>query len=121
MYHAHFKTMKSTRFIFLFLLLIPATMQAQTVRWQEQLSQAAITLTKDQVTYDPTYFRISYPMGDVPAGKGVCTDVIIRAYRKLGVDLQALVHTDMQAHFGVYPKRWGLKKTDSNIVITDNL
>ena len=107
--------MNFNRIVLLFLLLIVSPLQAQTVRWQEQLSQAAITLTKDQVTYDPTYFRISYPMGDVPAGKGVCTDVIIRAYRKLGVDLQALVHTDMQAHFGVYPKRWGLKKTDSNI------
>ena len=65
--------------------------------------------------YDPTYFSIAYPNGDVPAGKGVCTDVVIRSYRKLGVDLQRLVHEDMKAHFALYPKKWGLKKTDTNI------
>lgn len=88
---------------------------AQTTSWQHRLSEAAISLTQQKVQYDPTYFRISYPMGDVPADKGVCTDVVIRAYRKLGKDLQQLVHEDMKAHFNLYPKRWGLKKTDSNI------
>jgi uncharacterized protein len=80
-----------------------------------RLAAVAVTLTSDQVVYDPTYFRIPYPNGDIPAGKGVCTDVIIRAYRKLGIDLQQLVHEDMQANFDVYPKRWGLRRTDSNI------
>lgn len=81
----------------------------------ESLSDAAMELTKDPVEYDPTYFSIAYPMGDVPANKGVCTDVIIRAYRKLGKDLQQEVHEDMKAHFDLYPKNWGLKKTDTNI------
>jgi len=81
----------------------------------DSLSDAAISLTKDRVAYDPTYFKISYPNGDVPAGKGVCTDVVIRAYRKLGIDLQQLVHEDMQKNFTLYPKNWGLKKTDKNI------
>lgn len=80
-----------------------------------QLSEAAISLTKDKVEYDGTYFNIPYPKGDVPAGKGVCTDVIIRTYRKLGVDLQQKVHEDMQANFAIYPQKWGLKKTDTNI------
>jgi uncharacterized protein len=81
----------------------------------QQLSEAAIGLTKDHVTYDPAYFRIPYPNGDVPANKGVCTDVVIRAYRKIGVDLQRAVHEDMRANFALYPKIWGLKRPDTNI------
>ncbi|MCB8963944.1 MAG: DUF1287 domain-containing protein [Bacteroidales bacterium] len=81
----------------------------------KQLSDAAMELTKQDVSYDPSYFRIAYPLGDVPANKGVCTDVIIRAYRKLGIDLQREVHEDMKANFHRYPKNWGLKKPDPNI------
>lgn len=82
---------------------------------EDKLSSAAIELTKDKVTYDPSYFSIDYPNGDVPKEKGVCTDVIIRAYRKLGVDLQKEVHIDMKNNFNIYPKIWGLKRTDKNI------
>lgn len=81
----------------------------------EKLSQAALELPNQKVTYDPSYFSISYPNGDVPADKGVCTDVVIRAYRKLNIDLQKEVHEDMKENFSVYPKKWGLKKTDTNI------
>jgi uncharacterized protein len=81
----------------------------------KKISDAALSLTKDKVVYDPTYFSITYPNGDVPKDKGVCTDVVIRTYRKLGVDLQRLVHEDMQKNFAQYPQKWGLKKTDSNI------
>jgi len=80
-----------------------------------QLSNAAMELTKQQVTYDPGYFSIPYPYGDVPGDKGVCTDVIIRAYRKLGIDLQQGVHEDMKVNFSLYPKSWGSKKPDTNI------
>ncbi|MDP4845471.1 MAG: DUF1287 domain-containing protein [Salibacteraceae bacterium] len=80
-----------------------------------ELVAAAMELTKQEVTYDPSYFSLTYPMGDVPANKGVCTDVIIRAYRKVGIDLQQLVHEDMVANFSVYPKNWGLTSTDKNI------
>lgn len=80
-----------------------------------KLSDAAIELTKQSVVYDPTYFSIPYPNGDVPADRGVCTDVIIRAYRKVGIDLQRLVHEDMKKNFDLYPKKWGLTKTDRNI------
>lgn len=82
---------------------------------EEKLSNAAFELTKDRVTYDPNYFSIKYPNGDVPKDKGVCTDVVIRSYRKLGIDLQKEVHEDMKANFSVYPKIWGLKRTDTNI------
>lgn len=80
-----------------------------------RLSNAALDLTNQQVVYDPSYFSIDYPNGDVPEGKGVCTDVVIRAYRKLGIDLQKEVHEDMKANFSRYPDIWGLTSTDRNI------
>ncbi|MDR2214519.1 MAG: DUF1287 domain-containing protein [Nevskiaceae bacterium] len=68
------------------------------------------------VTYDPAYVRLGFPGGDVPADRGVCTDVIIRAYRVAhGFDLQQAVNADMRAHFSVYPGIWGLRQTDVNI------
>ena len=65
--------------------------------------------------YDGSYRRIPYPNGDVPRETGVCTDVIIRAYRHAGWDLQKLVHEDMRANFSKYPKNWGLRRPDTNI------
>lgn len=65
--------------------------------------------------YDPTYRMLSYPNGDVPLDTGVCTDVITRALRAQKIDLQKLVHEDMSGNFSRYPKRWGLKRPDSNI------
>lgn len=67
------------------------------------------------VSYDPAYTNLSYPNGDVEQSKGVCTDVVIRAMRQQGLDLQKLVHEDMTKAFSKYPTRWGLKTTDSNI------
>jgi hypothetical protein len=80
-----------------------------------KIAAAAIEQTKSKVVYDPAYVVIPYPGGDVPADRGVCADVIVRALRKVGVDLQKEVHEDMKANFGAYPKRWGLKKPDRNI------
>src|SRR5689334_17492732 len=71
--------------------------------FQDRLSGAAILITHDRVTYDPNYIAIAYPNGDVPKDKGVCTDVIIRSYRKLGIDLQKEVHEDIEDHFSSYP------------------
>lgn len=88
---------------------------SQTMSDQVNLSESALELTKQQVTYDPSYFSINYPNGDIPSDKGVCTDVVIRAYRKIGTDLQKEVHEDMKANFSSYPKIWGLKTTDKNI------
>lgn len=87
-----------------------------TIRTQTLIA-AAIAQTRDNVIYKGTYFKIPYPMGDIPAKYGVCTDVIIRAYRKLGIDLQQLVHEDMRSNFSLYPakKNWGQTKTDTNI------
>ncbi|WP_049722751.1 DUF1287 domain-containing protein [Gilvimarinus polysaccharolyticus] len=81
------------------------------------LVNAAIERTRHQVEYDGSYHAISYPNGDVPSNIGVCTDVIIRSYRAIGVDLQALVHEDMAKNFSLYPSKriWGLSTTDKNI------
>jgi uncharacterized protein YijF (DUF1287 family) len=65
--------------------------------------------------YDPAYRRLSYPGGDVPLATGVCTDVVIRALRQQGLDLQEAVHRDMRANFALYPKHWGLGRPDANI------
>jgi len=96
------------------LLLLCNTITAQD-DFSLKLSNAAIELTKQIVAYDSKYYSISYPDGDIPNDKGVCTDVIIRAYRKLGIDLQKEVHIDMIANFDQYPKNWELKSTDTNI------
>ncbi len=88
---------------------------SQTEIKQNELSDSALELTKQNVTYDPSYFSIDYPNGDIPSDKGVCTDVVIRAYRKIGIDLQKEIHEDMIVNFGAYPKTWGLKTTDKNI------
>ena len=96
------------------ILLMSAFAHAQST-FTKRLSDAAIKLTGDKVIYDPSYFSIPYPNGDIPADRGVCTDVIIRAYRKLGIDLQKEVHEDMAKNFKVYPKKWGMKTTDKNI------
>ncbi|WP_298306394.1 DUF1287 domain-containing protein [Flavobacterium sp.] len=83
--------------------------------FEEKLSNAAISIIDENVVYTPNYVSLKYPNGDVPAKTGVCSDVVIRAYRKLGIDLQKEVHEDMKANFSKYPTKWGLKKTDTNI------
>src|SRR6476661_4539327 len=80
-----------------------------------QFAAAALDRTNHVVRYDGAYVRIRYPGGDVPAGTGVCTDEVIRAYRALGIDLQKEVHEDMAANFSAYPTKWGRREPDPNI------
>lgn len=82
-----------------------------------KFSAAALERTQHVVRYDSSYVRISYPGGDVPAGTGVCTDEVIRAYRSVGIDLQKEVHEDMVANFSAYPSKWRWRRQspDSNI------
>lgn len=87
----------------------------QQDHFASRLSAAAIERTEHTVVYDPAYVRIAYPMGDVAADRGVCADVVVRALRAVGVDLQQLVHEDMSAAFAAYPKHWGLARPDPNI------
>lgn len=82
------------------------------------LSNAAMERTRHRVRYDGRYVKISYPWGDVPQNIGVCTDVVIRSYRRLGIDLQKAVHEDMsKGGFYDYPnvKKWNLSEPDKNI------
>lgn len=81
----------------------------------EQLVTAARKQVGVTLRYDPRYEKLAYPGGDVPIERGVCTDVVIRAYRELGVDLQKLVHQDMSRAWSAYPKAWQLKRPDRNI------
>lgn len=98
-------------------IFIAVSPPAQAEGFTDRLVGAALARTNHTVTYDGAYRSISYPNGDVPSHIGVCTDVVIRSYRGVGVDLQQLVHEDMAAHFDAYPSRriWGLTKPDSNI------
>ncbi|WP_404790747.1 DUF1287 domain-containing protein [Altericista sp. CCNU0014] len=81
----------------------------------KQVLQAAMEQTKYTRSYDPAYVAIAYPGGDVPRESGVCTDVVIRAFRAIGVDLQQDVHEDMKRNFAAYPQYWGLSGPDPNI------
>lgn len=98
--------------------LMPPTARAQQQPQpaEQKLVAAAIERTGHRVTYDGSYRRLAYPGGDVPDDIGVCTDVVIRAYRRgLGIDLQKLVHEDMARDFAAYPKIWGLARPDRSI------
>lgn len=105
------------KLLLLILLYVNIGVYAQDKNIYEKLSDAALSLTKDKVKYDPSYYKIDYPNGDVPANKGVCTDVVVRAYRKLNIDLQKEIHEDMRSNFDKYPSKriWGLKSTNKNI------
>ena len=79
------------------------------------ISDAAISIIDPAIYYNGAYQQISYPGGDVDPKIGVCTDVVIRTLRKLGLDLQKEIHEDMTQHFSLYPNIWGLNKPDKNI------
>ncbi len=88
----------------------------KTEAWAAKL----IASTESQIgvtqIYDPAYVRLSFPNGDIPRGRGVCTDVIVRAYRDaFDFDLQKAVNSDMKNSFSAYPRVWGLKRPDRNI------
>lgn len=105
--------MKKILFAILIVFTLSSAFSQKT--FYEKLADSTLTLTKQKVKYDPTYFKLKYPNGDVPADRGVCTDVVIRAYRKMGIDLQKEVHEDMKANFAKYPRTWGMQSTDANI------
>ena len=104
-----------SRFLFYSLALFAFKVQASS--FDDDIVNALIHRTTQPVTYDGAYHKLEYPGGDVPANIGVCTDVLIRSYRQLGIDLQKLVHEDMQNNFRAYPSKriWGLTKPDKNI------
>lgn len=98
-------------------LLVGTGVPAASDDFGSRLARAALARTRHRVFYDGSYRTIAYPNGDVPANIGVCTDLVIRSYRAVGVDLQRAVHEDMRRHFSAYPSRriWGLSRPDPNI------
>ena len=94
---------------------MPAVSGTTSNQILKDLVKAAVERTTHTVVYDGSYRKIAYPNGDVPDHTGVCTDLIIRIYRDVGIDLQQKVHEDMSRHFSAYPKLWGLSKPDFNI------
>ncbi len=92
-----------------------AEQSAAQTAFATRLSAAALERTEHRVRYDGGYRAIAYPMGDVPDDIGVCADLVIRAYRRLGIDLQREVHEAMRADFATFPNLWGLKGPDPNI------
>lgn len=102
---------------FLLTILCLFSLNCFSGSFEQDIVAAAIDRTKHDVTYDGSYFSIPYPNGDVPSGIGVCTDVVVRSYRRIGTDLQVLIHEDMKGNFGSYPSKriWGLNSTDRNI------
>jgi uncharacterized protein len=101
----------------IFLIFLPLISVSFAQNNPDDLVKAALERTQYSVRYDGRYIKIPYPGGDVPGDIGVCTDVIIRSYRKIGIDLQELVHIDMKSDFDAYPSRriWGLNTPDTNI------
>jgi uncharacterized protein len=110
----HFPTNIVSPFPFIVSPLAPEILPVQSPQIQRLLDNAQTQIQQTR-SYDPAYVPIAYPGGDVPMATGVCTDVVIRAFRGAGVDLQQQVHEDMRGDFGAYPQEWGLSGPDANI------
>lgn len=95
--------------------LVAATQIAPNATPLEKVNAGALEQITYTTSYDPAYVKLAYPNGDVPRERGVCADVVVRAFRQGGVDLQKELHEDMTAHFAKYPAKWGAKKPDRNI------
>jgi hypothetical protein len=98
-------------------LHFPSALSSTNTRLPRTISEKIVAGAKEQkgILYVMGYVKMDYPDGDVPANQGVCTDVVVRALRKAGYDLQALMHEDMKRHFHLYPQIWGLQAPDPNI------
>lgn len=110
--------MRAVAFCLLTITALPTVFgqgHSMSEAYAERLVAAAIAQTTSPVAYDGSYRRIAYPGGDVPVNVGVCTDVIVRAYRAVGVDLQVKVHEDMRGAFRAYPQLWRMARPDPNI------
>jgi uncharacterized protein len=103
------------RIVLAILVLVDVAVAGAAVADAPKLIEGAKRQVGVTLSYNGSYRRIAYPNGDVPMTTGVCTDVVIRAFRHAGLDLQVLVHEDMKRNFDKYPKTWGLRRPDTNI------
>ncbi len=97
------------------ILTVALTSNACASSVSEKIVAGARRQAQEGANYDPRYFRVPYPNGDIPRNKGVCTDVLVRSLRNADIDLQKLIHEDMRRRFSKYPQRYGTKGPDSNI------
>ncbi len=110
------KQAQSILISFILLVAISAgNIESQELDNIAKILESCAAQTELTLFYDPGYKKLKYPMGDIDISRGVCTDVVIRAFRAAGIDLQKEIHEDMKAHFSRYPDNWGLKKPDTNI------
>jgi hypothetical protein len=109
--------MKNINLLIFILFTLTVSKVVNANNFEDDFIAAAMERTTKKITYDGGYYAIAYPNGDVPENIGVCTDVVIRSYRQLGIDLQKLLHEDITANFDKYPSSriWGLTKPDKNI------
>lgn len=103
------------KFIRALTIMLALTSCLSSYAGNRELALSAQQQIGKTLLYDPAYVSLTYPGGDVSLERGVCSDVVIRALRQHGADLQQLVHNDMKANFSSYPKNWGLKRPDTNI------
>jgi uncharacterized protein YijF (DUF1287 family) len=101
--------------LLLFILALAGLPEGQTSSRVSLILEGAYQQVGTTTIYDGSYRRLSFPGGDIPIERGVCSDVLVRAYRHAGLDLQLLVNQDMSGSFDSYPRLWGLSKPDSNI------
>jgi uncharacterized protein len=94
---------------------VAAAASDSSVNARLSVARAAAAQVGVTLRYDPSYLHLAYPGGDPPPDRGVCADVVVRAYRRVGIDLQVEVHRDMERAFAAYPQRWGLRRPDPNI------
>lgn len=107
--------MKTYKYISFLLLMGCAFAQVNSVDSVNSIIKHALWQTQVTKIYDPSYVKMKYPNGDIPIERGVCCDVVIRAFRAVGIDFQKEIHLDMKNSFDAYPKIWGLKSPDPNI------
>lgn len=112
---AEFQLIQGVRTTLPVVILVFCLALSHTYAKSDALIEGAMKQLGVTVHYDPSYVALSYPGGDIPIESGVCSDVIIRAYRHAGIDLQREIHEDMKRNFNAYPQRWRLKRPDRNI------
>jgi len=81
----------------------------------DRLAAEALKYSNRNISYDPAYYEIGFPNGDVPRTKGVAADLVVRCYREIGSDLQELINEDMSSHYRLYPQLWSSSTPDKNI------
>lgn len=106
--------MRAITLLLIIILQLANNIRAEESLGNKKLCEAAVSIINPNVIYDPAYVKLAYPNGDVASNRGVCTDVVIRAYRIIGIDLQKEVHEDMKANFTKYKSaKWKLTNVSS--------